>query len=168
MIVDRFLSALLKSYTAHLRDHFQTDIRAVALFGSAARGEAELPESNIDILVGLKGLEGRSLGERIQLLSAVERSLLNGDEYRRFNSTYGEPLFQVHVLTPSEVSRHPPILLDVVTDGIILYDEGFLEQELGRLGERLEELGAEKKRLADGSWYWRLKRSLQWGEVVEL
>lgn len=167
-MVDRSLSALLNSYVVHLRMRFQADLVAVALFGSSARGEAAFPGSDIDVLVVVRGLEGRSLAERIRLVSEVEGDLSESEEYRRFVSLYGEPLFQPHVLTPSEVCRHPPILLDVVTDGVLLYDDGFLVEELRRLEARLRELGAEKRRLADGSWYWRLKRDLEWGEVVEL
>lgn len=167
-IVDRSLSALLGSYVACLGAHFRDDLVSVALFGSAARGEAEFPGSDIDVLVVAKGLEGRSLGERMRLVSRVEVDLTNGEEYRGFFTAHGEPAFQAHVLTPSEVRRHPPILLDIVTDGIILYDDGFLARELKRLEARLEELGAEKRMLADGSWYWRLKRDLEWGEVLEI
>jgi predicted nucleotidyltransferase len=166
--IDRHLSALLDSYVVHLRRRFQDGLVAVALFGSAARGEAVFPSSDIDVLVVVRGFEGRSLAERIRLLSEVEGDLSEGEEYRGFVSAYGVPLLQPHVLTPSEVSRHPPLLLDVVTDGVVFYDDGFLVGELGRMEARLRELGAEKRRLSDGSWYWRLKRDLKWGEVVEL
>lgn len=151
-VVDRSLSALLRSYVIRLRENFQSDLVAVALFGSAARGEAKFPGSDIDIMVVVNGFEGRSLGERIRLVSRVEGDLSKGPEYHEFISIHGVPSFQEHVLTPSEVRRHPPILLDIVTDGIILYDDDFLAQELRRLEARLEELGAEKRKLADGSW----------------
>lgn len=167
-VIDSSLSALLRSYVTHLRAHFQDDLVSVAVFGSVARGAAKFPESDIDIMAVVKGLEGRSLGERMRLVSRIEADLSKGPEHREFVSIHGKPTFQAHVLTPSEVRKHPPILLDMVTDGIILYDDDFLAQELQRLEARLKELGAEKRRLADGSWYWRLKRNVEWGEVMEI
>ncbi|MBS7609786.1 hypothetical protein KEJ19_04350 [Candidatus Bathyarchaeota archaeon] len=57
-------------------------------------------------------------------------------------------------LTKEEVAAHPPILLDILIDGIIFYDkEGFLKASLDELRRRLKALGAKKVRLPDGSWY---------------
>ncbi|MCX8191936.1 MAG: nucleotidyltransferase domain-containing protein [Nitrososphaerales archaeon] len=167
--IDRSLLALLHAYIKYLKGYFGRDLVAVALFGSAARGEAEFPISDIDLLLVVSGLEGKSLGERVRLLSAIEKDFLKGEEYIKFSQLYGEPFIQAHILTPDEVSKHPPILLDVITDGIIIYDDdNFLIKELNRLRRRMKELGAEKVRLSNGSWYWKLKPSIKWGEVVEL
>jgi hypothetical protein len=48
-------------------------------------------------------------------------------------------------LTPEEVERHPPILLDILTDGVILYDKGdFMKDRLAELEGRLKVLKARK------------------------
>jgi hypothetical protein len=71
-------------------------------------------------------------------------------------------------LTPEEVRRHPPILLDMTEEGIILHDKGgFLEKELEAIRRRLRELGARKVATPKGH-YWILKPDLKPGEVVEI
>lgn len=57
----------------------------------------------------------------------------------------------------------------MVLSSIIVYDRGgFLGEVLGRVRSKLEELGAERVDLPRGGWFWRLKRRVERGEVVEL
>jgi len=70
-------------------------------------------------------------------------------------------------LDVEEARRHWPIYLDMVVDAVIVYDkEGFFEGVLEGLVERLEALGAERRRLGR-LWYWVLKRDYRLGEVIE-
>jgi hypothetical protein len=63
----------------------------------------------------------------------------------------------------------PWILLDVLDHGIILYDrEEVLQKKLEALRRKLEELGARRVVLEDGTWYWDLKPDWKPGEVIEL
>lgn len=69
---------------------------------------------------------------------------------------------------PIEIQKHPPILLDIIDDGIILYDKGyFLFHELNILKKRLELQMARKIITAKGH-FWILKPDVAAGEVVEL
>ncbi len=62
-------------------------------------------------------------------------------------------------LTPDEIKKNPPILLDLVTDGMILYDKNnSMRDWITNLKKRLEEKGARKIFLSSGKWYWDLKR----------
>jgi len=72
------------------------------------------------------------------------------------------------ILTPEEASKHPPIMLDMVDDGIILYDkDAFLEGTLDDIRRRLEELRARKVKTRKG-WYWILKPDARLGAEVRI
>ena len=122
---------------------------------------AKFPGSDLDLLIILEGVEGLSFGKRIDLLMAEEDKLEETSEYRAFLHEFRwPPSIQEHVLTPDELARHPPLLLDLTTDAIILHDTGVLSRELGRLRLRLEELGAQKIKTGS-TWFWILKPDLK-------
>jgi len=159
---------LTRKYVEILKESFEDKLLAVAIFGSLARGEAEFPGSDIDILVILRGVGKLSMGERINMTMEVEKKLAKTEEYARFKEVFRRsPSIQEHVLTPEELKAHPPILLDLTTDALILYDSGVLAQELEKLRRRLKELGARRVKTGD-SWFWILKPDLKFGEEVEL
>jgi hypothetical protein len=70
--------------------------------------------------------------------------------------------------TPEEVEKNPPVLLDIVQDGVILYDKNnFLASVLQKLERKLKELGS-KRTKTDKGYYWILKPDLKPGEVIEI
>lgn len=159
---------LARKYAEIFKQSFGDKLVAVAIFGSLARGKAEFPGSDIDILVILKGVGSLSFGERINMTMEAEKKLSKTEEYVRFKEVFRRsPSIQEHVLTPEELKTHPPILLDLTTDALILYDIGVLAEELERLKGRLKELGARRVKTGD-SWFWILKPDLKLGEEVEL
>jgi len=167
--LDQDLQLILQKYTDLLEKRFGERLVSVAVFGSVARGCEHFPESDIDILLVIEGLEGISLGSRIDMLLDVNRELRRTFEYARFKRNKGcSPSLEEHILTPSELLRHPPILLDLLTDSIILLDRGVLKRELDAVRIKLKELGAVKVRLQDGSWFWNLKPTLKLGEEVQI
>lgn len=160
---------ILQKYIELLKSRFGETLVSVALFGSVARGCAHFPESDIDILLVIERLEGISLGARLDMLFDVRRELRGTVEYARFKNNKGcSPNLQEHILTPNELLKHPPIMLDLLTDSIILLDNGVLKKEMEAVKSKLEELGAVKVRLQDGSWYWNLKPTLKLGEEVQI
>jgi len=159
---------LARKYAEIFKQSFGDKLVAVAIFGSLARGKAEFPGSDIDILVILKGVGSLSLGGRIKMTMEAEKKLSKTEEYARFKEVFRRsPSIQEHVLTPEELKAHPPILLDLTTDALILYDIGVLAEELEKLRRRLRELGSKKVKVGD-SWFWILKPDLKLGEEVEL
>ena len=71
-------------------------------------------------------------------------------------------------LSRDEVKSHPPILLDLTDDGLIVYDkDDFLKSVLDEIGRRLRELGAQKVKAKKG-YYWILKPDAKPSEVVEI
>lgn len=159
---------LIRRYMEIVKEEFGEKLLAMAVFGSLARGEAKFPGSDIDVLIVLKGVENLSFGKRINLMREAERKLSKTEEYKKFEEVFGwSPSIQEHVLTPEELRRHPPLLLDMTTDAVILHDEGILSEELEKLKRRLKELGAKKIRTGD-TWFWILKPDLKLGEELEL
>ena len=71
--------------------------------------------------------------------------------------------------TREEASYHSPLYLDMVVEGVILYDrEGFFGSILDEIGRKLKKLGARRKYLKSGGWYWDLKPDYKPGEVIEI
>ena len=168
MKIQDITKPLLNRYVKLLKDFFGDNLMAVAVFGSLARGEAKFPGSDIDLLIVIKGIEKLSFGERVKQTIKVEKKLSRTEEYAKFENVFGwSPSIQEIILTSEELKWHPPILLDLTTDAVILYDEGILSEELEKLRKKLGKLKA-KKIKHNESWFWILKPDLKLGEVVEL
>jgi predicted nucleotidyltransferase len=166
--LDNRAQDILSRYTALLKDSFKGKLLSVAVFGSVARGTANFPQSDIDVLIVLEGAEKLSFGERFKSLIDVEEKLSRTEEYSRFKKAYGSsPNIQEIILAPVELRAHPPVILDLTTDVIIIYDTGILKEEIKKLKKRLQELGARRVVRKD-SWFWILKPDLKLGETVEL
>ncbi len=144
-ILDKITSACRKVYAGRLV--------SLAVYGSVGRGTAR-PDSDIDLLLVVDGLPSRRM-ERAREFVSVESN---------FNNLVLSPILK----TPDEIRQGSPLLLDMVDDAIILYDQNkFLAKELGRLRQKLTLLGA--KRIWQGNtWYWDLKPDYQQGEIFEL
>lgn len=137
---------------------------SVVLYGSIARGSAQ-KNSDIDLLVIADSLP-KSRMDRQKLFLRIEEPLQPA-----MDSLWNEGFhvdFSPIILSLEEASRMRPLYLDMVEDAIILYDKnGFFKGILERLRKRLEELGG--KRIWIGNkWYWVIKPSIKFGEVVEI
>lgn len=168
---DDLIWSILEHYLRLLQESFARRLCAFVVFGSFARGEAVFPESDVDLLIVVADDEigRRSISGRVELLFALEKRLATTEPYIRFKELTGfSPSLQEHLLTEEEFKVHPPLLLDLVTDARVLYDNGVFAREMERLKKRLEDYGAQKVYVQDGSWFWILKPDLRLGEVVEL
>lgn len=130
-----------------------------------AKGEAR-EGSDVDVLVVAEWSRedmGSRLGETEEARRLIRRGQGHPGPTRRVAGTISEI-----DLTPQEVSRHPPILLDLVDEGVIVFDRNnFLENVLRGLRKRLRLLGAKRVEAKKGH-YWVLKPDLKPGEVVEI
>ncbi len=166
--LDYRVKHILSRYTRILKECFKEKLLSAAVFGSVARGTANFPQSDIDVLIVLEGAEKLSFGERFKSLTDVEEKLSITEEYLQFKNTFGSsPNIQEIILAPVELKAHPPVILDLATDVIILHDTGILKREIDKLKKRLKELGAKRVEQKD-SWFWILKPDLKLGETVEL
>ena len=78
-------------------------------------------------------------------------------------------IWNLIVKTPGEATFRSPLYLDMVEDAILILDRRrFFEDVLAGMRERMRELGGRRIHLPDGSWYWDLKPSFRWGDVVEI
>ncbi|HLB70252.1 MAG: nucleotidyltransferase domain-containing protein [Candidatus Methanoperedens sp.] len=148
-----------------LEEILQDDLISVALFGSASRGEAG-EGSDIDLLIVA---EKFGTGGRFEVFNEIERDLKASDEYRKLKEKRFGTLISPVPLTPSEVETNPIILLDIVTDGIILYDvDDFIENKMKSMRKKLKKMGSKRIFLDDKRYYWDLKPDYKLGEVVEI
>ncbi|RZN35154.1 MAG: nucleotidyltransferase domain-containing protein [Methanophagales archaeon ANME-1-THS] len=139
---------------------------SVVLFGSVARGEAG-EGSDIDLLIVAKNFE--PFKSRFDVFNKLEWDLKTSKAYRDLKEKKLGTLISPIPHTPEEIKRNPPILLDIITDGIILYDtDNFMSLHLKELRKKLVKLGARKIFLGNGRWYWDLKPDYRLHEVVEL
>jgi predicted nucleotidyltransferase len=144
-------------------EHLQNDLISVVLFGSAARGEAG-EGSDIDILIVA---EKFGTGGRFDVFNAIESDLKATDDYRELKENKLGTLISPVPLIPSEIENNPSILLDIVTDGIIIYDtDDFIDNKMKNLRKKLEKMGSKKIYIDDKRYYWDLKPDYKFGEVV--
>ncbi|RLF12788.1 MAG: nucleotidyltransferase domain-containing protein [Thermoprotei archaeon] len=157
---------LVKDYLGIVKRVYGSRLVSLCVFGSVARGEVR-EGSDIDLLLVVEGLD-EDLGARMKELAEVRERLRRAESYKKLKEQ-GLPVLTSEIaLTPSEVASHPPILLDVVEEGVIVYDkEGFLRKELERVRERLHELRARRVKGKEG-WYWLLKPDAKLGEGVKV
>jgi predicted nucleotidyltransferase len=157
---------LLNRYFEFMKESFGERLLCFVIFGSVARGKARFPGSDIDVLIVMEGLENLSIGQRIKLTMNIEEKLSKTQEFAMFKDAFGiHPNFQEIIFSPDELKAHPPILLDLTTDSIILYDTGILAEELAKIKKKLKELGSKKVKIKD-SWFWILKPDIRLGENV--
>jgi len=157
---------LIEKYCSLIKNHFRDRLISICLFGSVARGEAK-PGSDIDILVVADALP-RDIGMRIKETNYIHEYLKKSEAYISLRKSNVSGLVSDIFFTPEEIERHPPILLDMVEDGIIWYDkEDFLRKVLLSIKENLKNLEA-KKVTTEKGYYWILKPDIKPGEIVRI
>lgn len=160
-------SQLIRRFCELLYEKFDQRLLSVVLFGSVARGNWS-ENSDIDLLIVVEGWEGKAVWERVRELRAVERRLEKSSEYLNALRAGYTPLIQPYPLDPYEAKKFNKIYLDLVIDGIIIYDKDeFIERIMDSLRKELEKIGAKKITLPNGQHYWILKE-VEVGEVVKL
>ncbi len=142
----------------------KTTLVSFAVYGSVARGEAG-PSSDLDILVVSDDFHG-SLASRIDSLAWVDGEV--SDELRLLRSHGYRPSISLYPLRREEAERLPLLFLDLTEDASIIYDEaGFLAHTLSQLRARLQLMGARRVRKGN-RWYWDLKPSFRFGELIQI
>jgi len=138
---------------------------SIILYGSTARGDVS-EDSDIDLLIVLENLPESRL-ERIRIFDEVEKRCER--ELKSVENEYNIKIFFSPILkTVDEARKITPLYLDMVEDGIILFDrDDFMKKTIDRVRARLRELGA--RRVWRGRrWYWVLKPEVKVGEVLEI
>ncbi|MCS4541303.1 MAG: nucleotidyltransferase domain-containing protein [Euryarchaeota archaeon] len=158
-----YITLIVKS----IKGYFKENLISLVLYGSVAREEAG-EGSDLDFLVVSKSFAS-SFGSRFEVFNEIEKKLRQTEAYQKLKELKFGTLISPVPLTPDEIIKNPPILLDIITDGIILYDKNdFIKNHLKELEKKLEKIGAKKIFLKPGKWYWDLKPDYKLGEVVEI
>jgi len=159
--------ALIDETVRLLHQEFGEDLVSIVLFGSVARGE-ETDESDADLLIVSRSFP-ESLTDRMDRLTKILIELEKTQQHKKMREKGINTWIQFHPLRTEEAKLHRPIYLDMVEDGIIIYDkEGFIKKILSSLKRNLEKMGARRIFLKDGSWYWDLKPDIRKGEIIEV
>ncbi len=140
-------------------------IKSIVLFGSVARGSAR-QDSDIDLLMVSDTF--KSLGEAVDRLVDIEYSprVLQEIEWLENNGVSTHLSF--HPVSSHMLRLHPPIILDIIDEGIPIIDDGTYRMEAKKIRERMKELGAKRIWLAEDEWVWILKPDAKIGEVIEI
>jgi len=166
-IADGERRAMIGEALRLLLAEFGGGLISVVVFGSVARGDADAT-SDVDMLVVNEGFS-ESLSDRMDRLARMLSRLERTERFKRLRRRGVNTWVQFHPLTPDEARLHRPIYLDMVEDGVVVYDKGgFMGAVLSEMAERLRRLGARRVFLKDGTWYWDLKPDMKPGEVVEV
>lgn len=161
-------STLLHRYLESLKGHLGEDLIAVILYGSLARGDADLRKSDIDLYVIAKNWP-HFFNRRFEILERVFKGLEGTQEYKEAVSRGFHVSISEYPLTVEEALRHSPLDLEVYADGIILYDsEKFADRKFADLESRLDKIGAQYKNVGKGKRIWILKPKVMFGEVIEI
>jgi len=133
----------VKEVVVALQEHLGASMRGLVLFGSRARGDAR-PESDWDLLVIADGLPASPLDRTRTLRNALP--------------AWWCGRAAIIAKTPQEFeTEFPAYYLDVAADGQILHDsDGYLEDRLNRIRQRMREAGLQRRKLASGFvWAWQ-------------
>jgi len=152
--------------TELLRERFKDNLTSVCLFGSAVRKSLR-KGSDIDFLLVMKETNP-SYHKRVKEILPILDYIWVLEEFKQIEGLkLGlEPSFLI--LSTVEVKKHPPILIDIAEEGLILEDQNdFLKGELNQVKERLNTLGSIKKMTPQGH-YWLLKPDIEVGEVIKI
>ncbi len=151
---------LLSELVEALKRKYGGRLVSVVVFGSVARGESG-KNSDVDVIVVIESLPKSKLRRQEEFISVEEiiEKKMGEDVLVKLS-----PIIK----TPEEVRKIPPILLDVVEDGIILYDrDNFFGEIVEKLRRELNKLGSRRVRVGK-RWYWVLKPDYRFGEVINI
>ena len=158
---ERYINIIYDVFRA-VRDRYS--LRSFAVYGSVARGDTK-EYSDIDFLVISDEFKG-SIASRMDRLIEIEYDVRDEIRWLIKNGIYVS--LSIYPMKPEEAKRLPLLLLDLVDEAKIVYDDGLLENLLNELKAKIIKLGAKKIQLDDGSWYWDLKPDYKPYEVIRL
>lgn len=142
--LNQALRALAEQYAQVAQQVLGDNLTSVVLYGSVARGEAEL-DSDIDLLIVCRELP-RGIFQCQEVLQPIRDQLYPALDALWAQGYYCD--FSELLKTEAEAVHTIPPYLDMTEDALLLYDrEGFFARVLQRLRSRLAELGAQRKQL---------------------
>ena len=141
------------------------NVKSIVVYGSVARGVARI-DSDVDMLVIMENEE--SLGNRIDRLLKIETSERVEEELNWLYRNGVDTHISFLPLNPEEARFFPPVLLDVIDEGIPVFDDGFYASLVKEKREILSRLGARRVFISKDEWFWDLRPEMRLGDVVEI
>lgn len=155
---------LIEKLAEALKRRYGDRFISLVVFGSVARGEARR-DSDIDLLLIIDSIPKGRL-ERQKEFMEVEREMQDYLDELLDEGYFVD--FSPIIKTPEEALRISPLYLDIVEDGIVVYDkDGFFRKILEKVRKKLRELGSRRVRMGK-KWYWILKPDYRFGEVIQI
>jgi predicted nucleotidyltransferase len=150
-----------------LKEGYGARLQSVILFGSAVTGKLR-KGSDLDYLIVLTEVPS-SYGKRAREILPLLHQSMKAKSYQKLAELESSLSPMPLILSKSEVRKHPAILLDMTLYCKVLFDRGnFFQKELITVKKRLQELGSQRIRLPDGTYYWKLKPSVRLGEEIQI
>ncbi|MBI4377627.1 MAG: nucleotidyltransferase domain-containing protein [Nitrospinae bacterium] len=149
-------------------DYYKDSLISIVVYGSVGRGDYK-GHSDIDLLIVISSSYDSVCG-RIHVFhdNVINKAEQTG-EYKELITKKLPYRIMPIVYTVEELKNHPPLMLDMTEDSVILFDrdDTFLK-EIENIKVRMMELGSKRIFLENGSWYWILKPDIKWGEIVKI
>lgn len=167
-IANEYLNNFLKSVGEIAMGYYKDSLISIVVYGSVGRGKFT-GCSDIDLLIVISSSSDSVCG-RIHLFhDNVINKAEQTEEYRELIDKKLPYRIMPIVYTVERLKNHPPLMLDMTEDSVILFDrdDTFLK-EIKNIKERMRELGSKRVFLENGSWYWILKPDIKWGEIVKI
>lgn len=158
---------LILLFARRILERYGGRVVSIVLYGSVARGCAE-KDSDLDQLLIIEDLPpsySRRIGELVSL--EFDPPLRRELEFLRGEGYAVD--FSYVPLTPEEAKSFRPLFLDVLTDGICVFDrDSFFERQASIFLGRLSSLGARRMKARNGLWYWMVKPDIKLGEMIQV
>lgn len=154
MIKQKEYIPLLEFLVARLVAGYDKKLQGLVLFGSVARGNAK-QESDVDLLVVAEDMPER-YGDRVRRTL----SILSGLDVLKREFYYKMKLYpklDLILLDAKEMQEPYPFLLDIVKEGIILFERGsYASGILNSLKSEFQRMGAVRVERPNGRWHWEI------------
>ncbi len=148
------MSTVSKAVVRKLQEEFGHRLVAVAMFGSAARGEGN-ERSDLDFLVVLRQIP-KSLDRRSQVYKPIRDATIQAGRGRDITVIDLDEEFIM-----DENAEVTPFMLNIASDAMVLYDrEGELASFLERVRRLIEIAGLERYKCKDGKYGWKPKQGI--------
>lgn len=146
------MSTLSQAVIKNLHDKFVDHLVAVALFGSAARGEAG-ERSDLDFLVVLRGIP-KTLQRRYEVYKPIHDAVTT-----QFGRTSDVTVIDLdEEFIENDDVEITSLMLNIASDANVIYDpDGKLASFLARVRKLIDAAGLERYRTRDGKYGWKPK-----------
>jgi predicted nucleotidyltransferase len=167
-IANENLNIFLKRVVEETKNYYKDSLISIVVYGSVGRGDYK-GHSDIDLLIVISSSSDSVCGRIHVFHDNVIEKAEQTIEYKELGEMKLPYRIMPIVYTVEGLKNHPPLMLDMTEDSIILFDrDDIFLKEIENIKERMRELGSKRVFLENGRWYWILKPDIKWGEIVKI